>query len=394
MCFVDAMTTSILTHSNKLLKIQQYLSKPTLKYSCYVVKNCCLVSNCSIRHFSKKHKAPFFLAASRNWYSHHHTRFISSSPKPNDVKGWVSRSTEKVYEGLNAVSPRAKEYVENLARGAQANWSDIRTYWFVRKRLKVNPSAPVTYHEEMRIFLFKRDAFKIIPLIPFFLVPFGFITLFIPIYFFPRHVLPHTFWTAAQRKKFFSQMHLERLPHYSIILHHMNYHRENSSDSNMTYLLNDIFAIVHANNIPSNSLLLQFKPFCKSSSSPFNLHNLKVGVLLRSFSRVSLSQTFLLPAAALCSQLQAYGESIIKLDQKLRSSNSLQRLSARDIEIAALLRGVNSANLTTEANMYWLKNWLELTKHCSLNDVWFVLHAMVLLSYNYNQLKFQRSVFD
>ena len=319
--------------------------------------------------------------------------YISSGPKLNAAKNWLNKSTKKVYDWLEVLSPPARQFTEDLAKGAKENWSDVKTYWFVRKRLKVNPNASVSYFEEMKIFMLKREAVKIIPLIPFFVFPFGFITLFFPIYFFPRYVLPHTFWTDIQRKKFHSQMHQERLPHYNIVLHHLNYHRENTSNPDVSHLLNEIFTIMNANDIPSNALMLRFRSVCNSNSSPFNLEVRNVGILLRSFSRISLYYPIPLPTRVLCSQLQSYGKTIIGLDQKLRNGNALQKLSAKDVEIAALLRGVNSANLTTEANIYWLRNWLKLTKSCNSNDYWFVLHAMVLLSSNYNQLKFQRGVF-
>jgi len=388
------MIVTILTHVNRYLICKEVFLNSTLR--CFyrpIFSQNCSYSSFSKTNYFQKQEPRLHLTASCDFESFVNKCYHSSRPKPNDVKGWLNKTTERAYGWMDVVSPTARQFAENLAKGAKANWLDVKTYWFVRKRLKVNPSATVNYSEEMKIFLLKREAVKIFPLIPFFMVPFGFITLFVPIYFFPRYVLPHTYWTDMQRKKFHSQMHQERLPHYNIILNHMNYHRENSSDSSFTHVLDDIFTIINANNIPSNTLMLQFRSLCNDTSSPFNLEVLKIGVLLRSFSRISMAYPFPLPASFLCNQLETYGKTIIRLDKKMRHENTLQKLSAKDIEIAALLRGANSANLTVEANIYWLRNWLELTKSCNSNDYWFVLHAMVLLSYNYNQLKFQRGVF-
>ena len=307
------------------------------------------------------------------------------------VKENVYYYSKKFNIWLEQVAPEAKVFVDNMSAGAKKTWSDFQVYRFVKKRVKVNPGASVTYNEEMKMYLLKRDLIKIAPLIPFCFVPFGFLLLTIPIYLFPR-LLPHAFWNDQQRKLFYNQAHQGRLPHYKIVLHHMNYHKENHADTSFTDLLDRICTVINANHIPSNALLLQLKPICTFSTSPLNLEVRKVAVLLKSFSAITLGFS-LLPETWLCNQLEAYGKLIIRLDQKLRSDHLLQKLSEKEIEIATLMRGLDCANLSMEANIYWLRNWLELTSNCNPNDYWFALHAMVLLSFNYSQVKFQRRVF-
>ena len=293
---------------------------------------------------------------------------------------------------IEHVSPSAKHYLNIFTNGAVTTWSDIKTYRHVANRLKVNPSASVSYSEAMKIHMIKRDAIKAAPLLPFCLIPFGFVMLVIPAYLFPRYVLPHAFWSDSQRQNFYMQFHQGRLKSYDIILHHMNYHKQNTTNMDFRHVLENLCSTIQSKNIPSNHLLLQLKPFCNYAQSPLNLEIKNVNILLRSFSRVILANS-ILPSTWLFNQLKSYGVLIINLDKKIRFENLISKLSIENIETANLMRGLNSANLSYAANIYWLKNWVELTKLCNENDYWFVLHAMILLSMNYTEIKFQRKVF-
>ena len=319
-------------------------------------------------------------------------RHASIEPVKQRLKKWIDWFVCISNAWVEKVSPDAKKYLDSFYKGIRITVRDVQTYHFVKKRLKVNPAASVSYTEEMRMLMLKRDAWKVVPIIPFCIVPFGFIMLFFPIYFFPRYVLPQAYWSESQRNRFYRQFHQERLRHYEIIIHHLNFHRKNSSKLSDARLLSEICSAIQSNNVPSNGLLMQLRPLCNSFQHPLNLEERKDAVLLRSFSKVVLVSPFM-PTMMLCSHLQSYVNLIVKLDQKLRSSNVLDKLSDEELQLATLLRGLDCANLSREANLYWLKNWIELTSSCDSSDTWFIMHAMVLLSLNYNQIKFQRRAF-
>lgn len=320
-------------------------------------------------------------------------RQLALGPIRESYKKWIAATYHKFDKWLEKISPSGKKLLDTFTIGGISTLSYIKTYYYVSQRLKVNPNAAVSYDEAMKMYMIKKDAIKVAPLAPLCLVPFGFVILVLPAYLFPRLILPHAFWTDVQRQTFYKQYHKRRMQPYNIILHHMNYHKEISPDSTFRHALENISNVIQAKNIPSNHMLLKLKPFCSQIENPMNIETRQVFLLLQSFSRVILANS-ILPPSYLSSQLRNYGLLILQLDEKLRSENLLRHLSTKEIETATLMRGLDSCNLSSAANVYWLKNWLELTKMCKANDYWFALHAMVLLSINYTEVKFQRKAFD
>ncbi|CAK8681560.1 unnamed protein product [Clavelina lepadiformis] len=308
-----------------------------------------------------------------------------------DSKNFVTKLAYKFDDWLASVSPAGKKYADMLTAGARVLWADLKIYFVVRNKLRMDPNAHTTYNEEMVVHSTNRDFIKMAPLLPILMMPFGFFLLILPVSLFPRYVLPLSFWTKSQRITFFQQIHQERALYYGIILNHMNYHKLNYPNPNTRYILDDICNTVTTGSIPTNFLLKSFKPLCKAMESPFNLDN-TVDVLLSAFCRTVMVSPYQ-PSSWKCHRLRKNANLILSLDDKIRKENLLHKLSHGDIKIATLMRGLNSAALSYEANVYWLENWLKLSQNCDGGDVWFLLHAMVLLSTNYTELKYKRKVF-
>uniref|UniRef100_H2Z8I9 Letm1 RBD domain-containing protein n=1 Tax=Ciona savignyi TaxID=51511 RepID=H2Z8I9_CIOSA len=309
----------------------------------------------------------------------------------NTIKKFIFNAGMMIDNLVESISPAAKKYMDNIVAGFKLEWSNIKSYWKISKRKYEHPSSYITYREDMIIYNLNRDGIKVAPLLPIFMMPMGLFIIFFPVYFFPRHVLPQTFWTSSQRYKFLSSLHRDRVHQYSVIIHHMNYHKLNS-DSTTQYGLEGISLVLSGGNIPSNNdLLTKMRPLFKQPDSPFDVDKM-VYVLLRAFCHTIMVSPYQ-PASWIRYRLRKNASLVLRLDHKLRRERILHNLSNKEISEAAMMRGIDGAQLSREAQIYWLQNWLQLTPGCDDGDVWFILHAMVLLSYNYSELKYQRRVF-
>ncbi|MEL6805677.1 MAG: LETM1 domain-containing protein, partial [Bacteroidota bacterium] len=202
---------------------------------------------------------------------------------------------------------------------------------------------------------------------------------------FPRKFLPHSFWTPAQKIEFYQQNHRERYDHHKLIVHHVNFHRTSQEitsqfDRRVLELLSQ--GMQHQ-RVFRNDVLLQFKPLCQRH--PFQLDE-RNHVLVRSFCKV-----FEVPSLAprTVQRLNEKATDLMGMDMKLRQNN-LHALTKTELMDATYMRGLDAASLSYGANLYWLKNWLKLSEQVSTADTSFYLHAMILHSLNYTELKYQR----
>ncbi|XP_078489201.1 LETM1 domain-containing protein 1-like [Ciona intestinalis] len=307
------------------------------------------------------------------------------------AKRWIFDVQVQLDKLVESVSPSAKKIMDNLVAGFRLEWLNIQSYWKISKRKYNHPRSYISYREEMTIYNLNRDGIKAAPLLPIAMLPMGFFLILIPVYLFPRLVLPQTFWSKHQRYEFLSRIHRSRTLDYGVIVHHLNYHKLNS-DTNTKYALEGICNALAGGNIPSNSdMLNNLKPLCRQHDGPFNVDHM-VYVLLRAFCRTIMVSQYQ-PPSWLKYRLRKNASLVISLDHKLRREGLLNNLSSLELSTASMMRGIDGVELTKEAQLYWLNNWLQLTKTCDDGDVWFVLHAMVLMSYNYSELKYQRRVF-
>lgn len=290
--------------------------------------------------------------------------------------------------------PFLRNYYHQMLQGFKRQVEDFKTWRSVSRRIRSQPGYKTTYHEHKAVFDTKGSLLKTSFLLPLFLLPMGIVIVFIPVALFPQHLLPHCYWNKNQRKNFFTNMHTNRKIHYGIVLHHLNYIKNNHPSSAFQRALGEILTMVNdSSKIPSNDDLSKFREWCTGFDNPVSLDGLPP-LLLHSLCHINFLWKYF-PSQWLRYYLHQRVKLILEFDEKLRRENLINDISEDELQEATFLRGLDSANLSIEANRYWLKNWLRHTSIFQSNEVdpSYILHAMVFQSNNYNDLRYQRKVF-
>nr|XP_039273396.1 LETM1 domain-containing protein 1-like [Styela clava] len=317
-----------------------------------------------------------------------------NSPQRNPKKTISEKFNKLVLTSLKRW-PFLKNYYEQMLKGFNRQVSDFKTGRSVSKKRKLQPNYKTTYQEHKAVFDVKGSLLKTSFLLPLFLLPMGIVIVFIPVALFPQHLLPHCYWSKKQRKIFFTDMHMNRKIHHGIVLHHLNFIKDNHPSAAFQRALTDLLTLVNdSTKVPTNDDLRKFREWCSSIENPLSLDGLPP-VLLHSFCHINFLWKYF-PSPWLRYYLHHRVKLILEFDEKLRRENLVYDLSDDELQEATFLRGLDSANLSTEANRYWLKNWLRHTSIFASNavDPSYILHAMVFQSHNYSDLRHQRRVFD
>ena len=308
----------------------------------------------------------------------------------NSKNPWIQKfekykvKTIYLYEKFVPISVR--KIANRLSIGAKNELQNAKDY---RKLMKQTSLQSLTYKELMNANSFKRDGFKSAIILFISVIPFGFWLLWIPIVVFPRTMFPRSFWSPTQRAHFLPENHLKRMEQYDVVISHMNYHTVNREvNENEKKVLCKITNCINKGQLITNQQLLPFKQMCHHH--PFDLSNSNF-LLVFSFTQL-VERSSLGGLRWIYPRLQDAALNILELDKKLLEMK-IENLDVRELEEAVCMRGLNGSVLSYDANKYWLNNWLKLSKDCDQNDVSFILHAMILLSYNYTELKYQRQKF-
>lgn len=303
--------------------------------------------------------------------------------------GNIQQIKNKINEAYEKYVPKPmKKVMTQIQTGTSAEFSNAKTYWRFRGQGSLGEVA--TYNEMMAVSNFRRDGIKSISVLFLAVVPMGFWLLWVPIVVFPRRLFPRSFWTELQKKSFYRENHLERLDQHRIVMHHFDYQKNfNLIKGPSKDVITSIHKDFQSKGVLRNQDLMAFRQVC--GEHPFSLDNSNV-VLVRAFCKVFEVNSYG-PLSMLSQRLRSKAHDIMDMDLKLAKMN-LDKLTTEQIMDANYLRGLNTSDLSRQANLYWLKNWLDLSNQCSKDDPWFLLHAMVFHSINFTELKFQRSAFS
>lgn len=271
--------------------------------------------------------------------------------------------------------------MRKVKRGMVGEVKGARAFVKVLNCRNVGSSGEVSYQELVASHDFRRDMWRSVSLLSIpLLFPFSSSSCLyiIPCLTFQRHFLPRHFWSEQQTVQYLDTNHANRLRHYHEVTVHISRVRDSSE---MAALVVDRFekgGLVKNKELIRNKAAFTKPPFCVMSC---DISHLRTWCKLIEVPSLGQSDT-------LRKRLTAKSLELMDMDRKLREMD-LAKLTRDDVINACYLRGLNSVRLSHEANLYWLRNWLNLTKRCSKGDVSFLLHNMVFLGLKFTEERFE-----
>jgi len=295
----------------------------------------------------------------------------------------------KIYNELMPLSIR--KILGRIKKGVSTEYYNMKTFYAVQK--KGNTTVELknfNYNELMAANSFRRDIPKSISVMIVAVIPMGFWLMWVPILIFPRKLFPRSFWSFSQKKLFYKLNHFDRFEHHKVVIHHMDYHKNKlflCSSNRQT--VKEVLNKLRLNGVVKYTDLILLRKICQNF--PFSLENSNL-ILIQAFCKIfEVSSVGTLNS--LTKKLQSKIEILMEMDRKLQKMD-LTNLTEEQVIDANYMRGLNSSTLTHEANLYWLKRWLEFSQQLNEKDIWFALHAMVINSIEFSELKYKRSALD
>jgi len=288
---------------------------------------------------------------------------------------WKSVTRQSVYEAAERYFNGSATEMLNLVIFARLH---------ADKNKGTDLREKATYHELVAMDNFKRDILKtastfVLPFVP----AVGFVCMLLPPmrHICPRKMLARSYWSPKQINTYYVQNHIERLLELCEVMHKLEKSEKVRNDS--SGFVKKAVDILLDNKIVNNSELLQLKSCFRKN--PILLDDVQMPVL-RSLCKIfevnSLGTT-----KALKRRLHNKAGDLMAMDRKLRNMD-LSLLSNDDVMQACYMRCVNSVALSREANEYWLRNWLLISKECAEEDTNFYLYSMVVQATSYSENNF------
>ncbi|NXK43225.1 LTMD1 protein, partial [Piprites chloris] len=225
---------------------------------------------------------------------------------------------------------------------------------------------------------FRRDALKAIPIGIIAIPPFANFLVIVLMYFFPRQLLIHYFWTPQQQREFLDVYDSIRRDSYPDVVQSLALAARSLPEPRPRELLQQLCSQVQGGARPHLAQLLAVRSLF--SGSPLVLNRLQVDHV-RALSQV-LFLTPHLPAVLLRHRLLSHILEIRHLDRALLRLG-LGQLSEEELRAACYLRGLNSTHLGRAECRAWLEQWLRLSCELQASEASLLAHSMVLLSLNY-----------
>lgn len=292
--------------------------------------------------------------------------------KPNALKKVLDKTGE-LYVKYTPVPVQKK--VTELNKGVNQEFLNVKTVWNLNKHKKDGTlSQHATYEQMMSFNDLKRDKLKTTGVMICSVIPGGFFILSIPVLLLPRHCMPPSFWSPEQKKPFHKQNHAARLPYIKAISEHVQ--NADVGDKNKK-IIQKISAALSGKQRLNNNDLLAFKDLCYDHPFDLTFTNTE---LQKAFCHVFEVSAF----GNTTSHLIQQAGMIRNLDSKILEMG-VDKLTEDQVLVACHMRGLDAGSFSHEANLFWLKNWLQLSKQCQKNDTWFILHAMVIQSVTFGE---------
>ena len=295
----------------------------------------------------------------------------------------------KIYNEVVPLSIR--KILGRIKIGVSTEYYNMKTFYELQKSGKTpHILKTFNYNELMAANSFRRDIPKSVSILIVAVIPMGFWLMWVPILIFPRKLFPRSFWSFSQKKLFYKLNHFDRFEYHKVVIHHMEYHKNKHFLSlSDRQIVKEILSKLQLKGVVKYSDLILLRKICQNF--PFSLENSNL-ILVQAFCKV-FEVSSIGTLNSLTNKLKSKIQIIMELDRKLQKMD-LSKLTQEQIIDANYMRGLNSSTLTHEANVYWLKKWLEFSTKFKDDDIWFLLHAMVINSIEFSELKYQRSALD
>jgi len=301
----------------------------------------------------------------------------------------LKSETLKIYNELVPVSIR--KILGRIKIGVSTEYYNMKAFYAVQKSGKTPQKLKTfNYNELMAANSFRRDIPKSVSILIVGVIPMGFWLIWVPILIFPRKLFPRSFWSFSQKQLFYKLNHFDRFEHHKVVIHHMEYHKSKQFLSlSERQIVKEILSKLQLKGVVKYSDLILLRKICQNF--PFSLESSNL-ILIQAFCKV-FEVSSIGTLNFLTKKLKSKIQIIMELDRKLQKMD-LSKLTQEQVIDANYMRGLNSSTLSHEANVYWLKKWLEFSTQFKEDDIWFLLHAMVINSIEFSELKYQRSALD
>ena len=226
----------------------------------------------------------------------------------------------------------------------------------------------LTYKEIMQIDRAKREFPKLLIAVgPFMVIPgslvFWFPCLIVLATAFPSYLMPAHYMKGKSAKNYYGIIHRRRTQNYDTILKNFNLVRNNRfCPARVDTILTDL----HKHSLPDPEEIINLYSWIQKENT-MQTANLPTEVIT-AYARMLLGWMPILgifqPRGLREYYLNKRLTKIFEMDEILRKDDNYKNLTRGQLREALFIRGVNGfeENLTRQANLFWLENWLKIGK--------------------------------
>ncbi|KAM8978572.1 LETM1 domain-containing protein 1 isoform X1 [Sarcophilus harrisii] len=313
-------------------------------------------------------------------------RRLHLSPR-EDVKSLVSSfvaktkvMNEKYNRFLERRFPRFYVMYSVFVKGFQMLLADAKK----ARRIKTFMSQKkvmfhqLSYRDMEHLRQFRQDMVKCLFLGIISIPPFANYLVFLLMYFYPRQLLIHHFWTSKQQQEFLDIYHARRKQSHPKILSCLEKAIPLIPNPVHQWHFTQLYIKVQNGDPPCINDLLPLR-------TCFSVYPLAVSHLstahLKALSRAMLLTPHL-PSVLLRYRLNKHSTVLHQLDKALKRLG-IGQLTAQEVKSACYLRGLDSTHLAEDWCRFWLAQWLYFSCSLKNTEMSLLLHAVVLFSTNY-----------
>ncbi|XP_063586237.1 LETM1 domain-containing protein 1-like [Penaeus indicus] len=239
-----------------------------------------------------------------------------------------------------------------------------------------------------------RDMIRVFPIIALSSLPLG-QNLAFPIgYWFPRQLLCHHFWDIKQRHEFALMDMKKRLFNYRPVFRSLQAGLNTIEDKNMREKCRAAFYKLGSGIHPTVREIVELLPLFQGA--PFHIKKMYSvhlvsfgckGVGVRGGKKLAIFREGLLRLHGRSvyflkrKRLEDYARQLHYLDSAI-SREGIDSLSHEQLKHCLFMRGLNAANMSTEAMTEYLRNWLRVSREIDSSSFSLLLHLPILLAYN------------
>ncbi|XP_069674389.1 LETM1 domain-containing protein 1 isoform X2 [Periplaneta americana] len=309
----------------------------------------------------------------------HQTSEKRKSPK-NVKQLALSRYMElvKSYEKvLEKKFPTAMHVYRIFMVGIKEFYRDMKYYFRIHRKLTTSPRGfECLTRKEIELYhQMPKDMIRVAPMLILSTLPFANYIVFPLVYLFPRHLLCHHFWTLQQRMEFAMETQRKKLYNYKPVFRCLQAQLDTlqgrAEHNNWGYVLGLLGSGVHPKpeDIVKSIHLFRGDPYHLAYLYPghvkglLRMHSMHMGWRRRH-------------------RLAERAQILHEMDMAIEREGGLSNLSQEELRMACFLRGLNPITMKREDMVYWLSQWMSVSKVVDSSSLSLLLHCPILLGYN------------